>query len=239
MSDVASNHLEKVVRALAESGFLFSANDFDERRRAADEAATSNLMRETLFWCNIATKVAVPVTESSFDLKLPSSHFHFRPSMQELGFNEGELKDALLRVGQDLDVVAFRYCYSQPVFVGVKLAESLSPETRASAFSVFGQRILDCRSLTSSMKAGLGSVKMSVTGIFLWLFTHAEDAKRFCVGEKDNLRESYFWKKVYALSWVVDLESSSVTKHSGLPLIVDSVFNAKKFEASLKASRES
>jgi hypothetical protein len=88
------------------------------------------------------------------------------------------------------------------------------------------------------MKAGFGSVKMSVTGILLWLFTHKEDAKRFCVGEKENLRKLHFWKKVNALSWVVDLESNSVTKHKGLPFIVDSVFNVKTFEASLKACRQ-
>jgi hypothetical protein len=239
VGDVASNHLETAIRALAESGFLFSANDFDERRRAADKAATSELMRKTLSWCDLAMKIAVPVIESSLDAKPPSSQFNFRPSLQELSFDEGELKDALLRFGQDLDVVAFRYCYSQPLFVGVKLAESLSPEARASTFRVFDQRILDCVSLTSSMKAGFGSVKMSVTGILLWLFTHKEDAKRFCVGEKENLRKLHFWKKVNALSWVVDLESNSVTKHKGLPFIVDSVFNVKTFEASLKACRQS
>jgi hypothetical protein len=236
MIDLAVNHLETVIRALAESGFLFSASDFDERRRAADKAAANDLVRKTLFWCNIAMKIAVPVIESSFDANPPSNHFNFKPSMQGLSFDEGELKDALSRIGQDLDVVAFRYCYSQPLFVGVKLAESLSPEMRASTFKVFDERILDCTSLTSSMKAGLGSVKMSVTGILLWLFTHHDDAKRFCVGEKENLRKLHFWKKVNALSWVVDLESNSVTKHNGLPLIVESVFNVKTFEASLKAS---
>lgn len=239
MSDVESNHLETVVRALADSGFLFSANDFDERRRAADKAATTDLIGKTLFWCNIAMKFAVPVIESSIDAIPSSSHFSLRPSIQELGFDEGELKNALSRIGQGLDVVAFRYCYSQPLFVGIKLAESLSPETRASTFSEFDQRVLDCRSLTSSMKVGFGSVKMSVTGILLWLFTHNEDAKRFCVAEKENLRKAHFWKKVYALSWVVDLESNSVTKHNRLPIIVDSVFNLKAFEASLKARRQS
>lgn len=150
-----------------------------------------------------------------------------------------ELKDALLGMGQDLDIVAFRCAYSQPLFVGVKLAESLSPETRASTFRVFDQRILGSRSLTSSMKLAFASVRMSVTGIVFWLFTHKEDAKRFCVGEKENLRKMHFWQKVNALSWVVDFESNSVIKHKGLPLIVDSVFNVKKFEASLNASRQS
>ena len=229
--------LERVIRALIKSEFLFSATDFNERRRAAGKAATSGLIEKTNYWCNLAIKGAIPVIESSFDVDIPSNQFRFKPSMQDFNVKEDELGEMLLKLGMNMDAVAFRYAYSQPVFVGVKFAASLSPEARRSLFESFDRQMLNCRSLTSSMKVGFGSVKMSVTGFVLWIFTNQSGANNFSSVEKESLRKMHFWEKVNSLSWVVDLETNSIAKHKGLLIILDSVFNVKAFEDSLKLDK--
>ncbi|QJB44778.1 hypothetical protein [Dolichospermum flos-aquae] len=229
--------LERVIRSLVKSEFLFSATDLDERRRADDKAATSGLIEKTNFWYNLAMKGAIPVIESSFNVDIPSNQFRFKPSMQDFNVKEDELGTMILKLGMNMDAVAFRYVYSQPVFVGVKFADSLSLEVRRSLFESFDHQMLNCRSLTSSMKAGFGSVKMSVTGFILWVFTNQSEANAFSLIEKESLRKMHFWEKVNSLSWVVDLETNSITKHKGLPIILDSVFNVKAFENFLKVDK--
>jgi len=235
---LAASDLTRVIKALSETGFLFSATDFDERRRADDKASAEELLKKTLSWCDIATKMAVPVIEVAPGFKEAMEMFNFRPSLQAATFDESHLKNKLLTLGNGLDLVAFRYVISQPVFVGVKFADTMSKEERALIFQTFDQRVLECRDLTSSMKAGFGKVTMSVVGIFLWLFSQKQSAAHFVTTEKEKLRQAHFWRKVYSISWAVDLQSDSATKHSGLPIIVDALFNKSTFENSLKAARQ-
>jgi hypothetical protein len=232
MSALQVDACAKLVRALGDCGFLFNPLDFSDDKRLRDQRETEGLVAQTDFWIKVAEKVAVPVIAASLGVDAPPS-LKFKPSLK-LEFDAEAMDDELDELRTFADLVCFKYAYSQPVVVAVVIdGYGNDPGQYDSSFQQFDAAMLEFRKFTSSMKAGFGNVKMSVTGIILWCFFESERAKRFAEGPKERLRKMHFWSKVNSLSWVVDLEKHSLTKHQGLPWILGSLFDGDTFVKSL------
>lgn len=231
---VAEEAREPVLRALVECGFLFSARDFTPDRKREDAEATVRLTAKAEAWVRAAGRRAIPVIESTLQVSLP--RVKLSPvANPEFDFDAAGMQESLTAVRRYTDLVAFRYAYSQPVVAAVVFADELEGDRREAVFRKFDEAVLDFRRFSSTVRAGLGKVRLSVTGIILWCFERSEYAREFEDREKDRLRAMHFWKKANALSWSVDLQDGRLTKHKGLPWILDSVFDATRFRACLAA----
>jgi hypothetical protein len=225
----------KLVRALADCGFLFNVADFSAEKRLRDKRQTDGLVAQTELWIKVAEKVVVPVIGASLGIDVPHG-VKFKPSLK-LEFDAEAADDELDELRTFADLVCFKYAYSQPVVVAAVIdGYDSDPGLFDASFRQFDAAMLEFRKFTSSMKAGFGNVKMSVTGIILWCFFESDRAARFVEGPKERLRKMHFWSKVNSLSWVVDLERHTLTKHRGLPWILGSLFDGDTFVKSL--SRE-
>jgi hypothetical protein len=223
-----------LIYALSECGFLFSAKDFfeNEELKQEDLKRTEGLLKKTEMWCKVASKLVIPVIETSLDTNISSKRFR-TSSKIDFDFNSQGVHQSLSEIRSYVDLVCFRYCYSQPVVIAVVEADSLDNNYKKAIFEEFDQAMDSFREFTSSMKVGFGSVKMSVTGIILWSFFSTKPAQKFGIDIQNDLRRMHFWKKVNTLSWVVDLEQREIKKHEGLPLIVNSVFDVDRFKQCL------
>ena len=224
----------KLIFALSECGFLFSAKDFfdNEELKQEDLKRTEGLLKKTKIWCKVASKLVIPVIETSLDVDISSKRFK-TSSKIDFDFNSQGVQQSLSKIRGYADLVCFRYCYSQPLVVAVVEADSLDNNYKKRVFEEFDQAMDSFREFTSSMRVGLGSVKMSVTGIILWSFFYTKSAQKFGIDIQNDLKRWHFWKKINTLSWVIDLEQSEIKKHKGLPLIVNSVFDVDRFKQSL------
>lgn len=225
---------ERVLRALVECGFLFSARDFTPDRKREDAEATARLTAKTEGWMRAAGRYAIPVVESALNVNLP--RVKLRPAANpEFDFDAAGVQESLSAVRRYTDLVAFRYAYSQPVVAAVVFADDLEDDRRGAAFRKFDEAVLDFRRFSSHIRAGFGKVRLSVTGIILWCFQRSRHAREFEQRQKERLRAMHFWKKANALSWSVDLQDGRLIKHKGMPWILDSVFDATRFRACLAA----
>ncbi|GAB4188779.1 MAG: hypothetical protein Fur006_29430 [Coleofasciculaceae cyanobacterium] len=224
----------KLISALSECGFLFSAKDFIENEDLKQEnlRRTKGLIKKTELWYKVSTKIVIPVIETSLDFSIPSNKFRTSAKI-EFDFNSRGVQESITKIRNDVDLVCFKYCYSQPVIVAIVEADSLNGDDKKRIFDKFDQAMNAFREFTSSMKVNFANIKMSVTGIILWNFFNADFAQTFSTDMQNELRKMHFWKKVNTLSWVIDVKRSEIRKHSGLPLIVNSVFDVDRFKRYL------
>ena len=197
---------ERIIKSLVECDFLFSANDFSADRQKADSEYTRKFI-------GVLNNLLLPI---------------------RLRFGGEEFQKSLDGIRTYVDIVCFRYVLSQPVITAVVFADALTDAQQEIIFRHFDDATLKCRTFTSSMGRVI-STKLSVTGIILWCFVLTPGAQRFIDGRKAKLRKMHFWEKVNTLSWCVDLGNGTLTKHNGLPLILNSVFDAKTFARCLSA----
>ena len=83
---------------------------------------------------------------------------------------------------------------------------------------------------------GIAKVRMSVTGIIFWCFLDPDKARSFDTSVKQKLKKWHFWQKVITLSWCVDLQNNTLSKHSGPPIILQSIFDREAFVRYLTAT---
>jgi hypothetical protein len=169
----------------------------------------------------------VPVIETSFNVH-PESRFETNAHI-EFDFNATGFQSSLNEIRNFVDIICFKYVVSQPVIAAIMFADDLIMSQEDLIFKKFDEAILACQEFTSSLHVGIAKVKMSVTGIILWCFLDPTKAKSFDTNLKGKLKKWHFWRKVMTLSWCVDLQKNSLSKHSGPPIILQSVFDTQAF----------
>jgi hypothetical protein len=223
----------RLIKSLADCGFLFNARDFSEEKRLADlESATQSMRR---FWnlCKAAERLVIPVIGGSIPHG-PLSYVFKVPPEIEFDFDSEAFQNLLRDMRSHADLICFRYVLAQPHVVAVVIADGLSESQQQTAFEQFDNAMLACQSLTATIRMPFATnVKEGAYGIILWCFNNAAYAQSFIERRKERLRKAHFFKKVYTLSWCVDLASNTLTKHNLLPFVSDAVLDSKRFVRGL------
>jgi hypothetical protein len=213
----------RVLRGLADCGFVFNVRDFTEAKQLSDR----NRSEEFLGWLEVAQKLALPVIKSTLNVNIPDwDGLHIDFQFDGPGFQE-----VLDKLSRFVEIACFRYVLSQPIVVGVMYDAGADIDLEAVCDG-FDSAMDAFRNHTATM----AHTKMSVTGILLWCFTKSEDAHSFTSHAQEKLRRRHFWAKLNTVSWCVDLQAGKVSKHKGIPIIVKSLFDTGQFELSLKTS---
>ena len=76
-------------------------------------------------------------------------------------------------------------------------------------------------------------VKMSVTGILIFLFYDKDKAANYCLYEQQNCKRWHFWKKTWILGWSIDISSKKIIRHKGIPFLIGPILDTKKLEKDL------
>lgn len=215
----------RVLRGLADCGFVFNARDFTEAKQLSERRRTE----EFLGWLKAAEKIALPVIGSTLNVQIPGWEIDWGQRIN-FHFDGPGFQEVLDDLSRYIDLVCFRYVLSQPVVVGV-MYDSGTGADREAVFDGFDSAMDAFRNHTATM----AGTKMSVTGILLWCFAKPQDAHSFTSQCQERLRRRHFWTKMTTVSWSVDLQACTVSKHKGIPIIVKSVFDTVEFERSLRA----
>lgn len=144
-------------------------------------------------------------------------------------FNEEGFKKDLKTLYSITDAVLYKFIIGQPLIVGVIKADSLTHNEICDITDKFDKAILGFRKYTARMKW----VKMSVTGILIFLFYDKDKAANYCLYELRNCKRWHFWKKTWILGWSIDISSKKIIRHKGIPFFIGPILDTKKLEKDL------
>lgn len=223
----------RLIKSLTDCGFLFNANDFSEEKRRADSESTTQSIQRVWNLCKAAEHLVIPVIGASIPHGPLSYMFKVAPEI-EFDFNSEVFQTFLDAVRSYADLVCFRYVLAQPYIVAVAIADKLSESQQQTAFEQFDSAMLACQSFTATIRMPFATnVKQGAYGIILWCFNNASYAQSFITARKEHLRKAHFFKKVYTVSWCVDLVNNTLTKHNSWPFVTDRVLDSKRFVRGL------
>jgi hypothetical protein len=130
-------------------------------------------------------------------------------------FDQGAVQQRLNKVREYSAVVCFKYLLAQPVIVAVVGADQLAHEETIKLANRFDEVVLEMRDVTGK----LGRIRLSVTGIILFVFFDHALASTFIERTQERCKIQHFWKKTWILPWVVDVSNRIVSSHPGLPFL--------------------
>jgi hypothetical protein len=157
-------------------------------------------------------------------------------------FDHEAIRKHLDKVRDWAAMACFKYVLGQPVVVAVVEADRLAGEEFVKLAKRFDQDIVEMLDVTSIMGSSipigrfrLGGVRLSSTGIILFVFFDYAAASRFAERAKKKCKIEHFWKKTWVLPWVVDVADKTVSSHGGLPFFMSVVLDCDRLQKEIFA----
>ncbi len=137
-------------------------------------------------------------------------------------------------------VACFKYVLGQPVIAAAVEADRLADEELVKLAKRFDQAIVEMLDVTSIMgssirigRSRLGGVRLSSTGIILFVFFDHASASLFAERVKKKCKIWHFWKKTWVLPWIVDVANKTVSSHGGIPFFMSVVLNCDRLQKEI------
>lgn len=133
-------------------------------------------------------------------------------------FNGEEVCKLIRKLEGPFDLVAFRYMMGQPLLAAAVTADNLDIGAVNQKMDLFYEVGLDFKAHAGIIgKAWLGETKMPVMGIGHFIFFDKEHFAKKTRAIISRGRRSSFWKKVYVVPCVYDVQGGKLLEHSGAP----------------------
>jgi hypothetical protein len=203
---------QKLAAALLHAGFRLEAGDASQDGVSRDRDQTLSTIRN-------AAEMVLPL-HPVFDREVIRKHLD-------------KMRDwaAMAR---------FKYVLGQPVVVAVVEADRLADDELVKLAKRFDQDIVEMLDVTSIMGSSipigrfrLGGVRLSSTGIILFVFFDHASASLFAERVKKRCKIEHFWKKTWVLPWVVDVADKTVSSHGGMPFFMSVVLDSGRLQKEI------
>ena len=150
--------------------------------------------------------------------------FDFDPHFDQVG-----VQKLLDEIGDYAALVGFKYVLGQPIVAAVINADSYSQEELITFAGRFDTAIMSMLSYTGKVER----TRLSSTGLILFTFFDHAAATAFVESAQGKCKKWHFWKKTFVIPWVIDVPARTIKRHTGLPLITDSILNADGLRKAL------
>lgn len=196
------NFYRNLMQSLLLSEFKFRAIDF-----------SSDTLRKTKMGMAAASAVASFIAKAVADVHMPKGATAVHPV-----FEPETVQRHLDEIREYAGLVCFKYILAQPLVAAVVEADKLADHTIIELAKQFDEAILKMRDPTATM--GIIPVKMSVTGIMLFVFFDHTSASKFVSDTQAQCKITHFWKKTNVVPWAIDVSKEKVISHQGIPFLV-------------------
>jgi hypothetical protein len=210
----------KLTRALVDSNYRFDAKQLTEADISKDHDMLSSSIR-------MGAKILPFMLNQLEGFHVPSSSIGL-PS----AFTQDGLQQRLDEIAEFSNMTCFKYILNQPVAISVIDSDHLSQEDMMAVSRQFDSVILDMLGFTGRM-GGFFKIKLSVTGIILFVFFDRVKADTFVQYTQDRCKFQHFWKKTWVLPWCIDVTGKQVKQHNGLPIIVPQILDSGKIAEAI------
>jgi hypothetical protein len=151
-------------------------------------------------------------------------------SVRSASIKENELKNDMQTLYEVSPFIFYKIEYAQPIISVLVEADELSGDELIRIAQRFDDLIIPLRKYSG----GIAFSKLGVFGIIVFVFFDSEKKRRIQELIISKCRASHFLKKIYTISWIIDVTEKKITTHNGLPLISSSTLNKAKIEKALR-----
>jgi hypothetical protein len=203
---------ERLVRALAASGFRFAARDFNGEGVTSDGSVLEASVR-------LFAKFGPGIFSVATGIGLPDGFGEIHPL-----FNQEGVQKSLDGIRQFAQLVCFKYMLAQPIIVAAVPGDHQSDAELLAKAKAFDDAILGMREFTGKMS----KTRLSVTGVMLWVFFESGQAAAFHGRMQKQCKIWHFWEKTWVVPWAIDVPGRQLQPHDGIPILVPQILSSKK-----------
>jgi len=199
---------QKLIVALVDQGYQIDEEIYNESIVRFDSSQVTN-------------KALRSIVDVANFLNPTTANFNYEKFIQHIREISG-IRNRLL--------IMYRFVLSQPTILGFVDADNLSNNECIKLAQEFDGKLLNFREQTASL--GLGG-SGSVLGLMVYVYSSSANSKSFMYSAMANCKISHFWKQTNLVPWVIDIQGKQITKHSGMPFVVDSILNVSKLKSAI------
>jgi len=202
------NFYQKLIVALADQGFQIDEEIYNELIVKFDSNQVSNKTLKSIV--NVAN--FFNPTTANFDY--PKFIKHIRE----------------MTAIRNRFLVMYKFVLSQPNILGFVDADNLSNNECVRLAQDFDEKLLNFREHTASF--GMGG-SGGVLGIIVFVYSNSSNSKSFMNTSMATCKITHFWKQTNLVPWIIDIQGQQISKHSGIPIIIDSILNVSKLKSAI------